>query len=373
MDVLARGCLEMSFASDPSSIELLFYVDYERYDESSMPIWTNQSEDAPGGLLSVGGELASTSSASTSLALRQVRLAQGPEKQGGPTKLVQGASSFGMLVRRKGQGTSASQTFIILGDSLTDLQACDRTTAEVFRFMAHQRSQCSLGARAFKCHVRMVTVDHYAANLKAERALKYDRDWLSLVIGCEARTVAGIHTKVMQLVDYDICGAINLSCSVLIAGFMGKFRACLKTVVKSRLLWPPCPPCGGILPDQLLCTGCVALTIGWSRSSVMQRRALLRLLPCGDWRKHDVVETYVHPMAELPDRESYAEDIANSLTQGLAWHKFLVYPRHRWLGCEAAISQPTLLAACHGLLEPTVSLFCATVGKVRKVLTFGVW
>lgn len=100
---------------------------------------------------------------------------------------------------------------------------------------------------------------------------------------------------------------------------------------------------------------------------MMQRRALLQLLPSGDWRNRQQVEVYVHPsMVELPDKDAFATRIANSLSQGLAWHKFAIYPRHRWLGCEAAISQPTLLDACHGLLFPTYEKFCATVGKLRQ-------
>ena len=98
----------------------------------------------------------------------------------------------------------------------------------------------------------------------------------------------------------------------------------------------------------------------------MRKKALLSMLPVGDWRKRDIVEVYMSPLIErisIADKDRAASAVASSLAQGLAWHKLVIYPRHRWLGCEAAISQPTILEACHGLLRPAYQQFCAMVGK----------
>ena len=271
-----------------------------------------------------------------------------------------------MLVKKKGAGQGDDRFFIIMGDTFTGLQACDRTTAEVLKFLIQQRSGASLGARAFASKARVATVDHYAAILKAERSLKMDLDCLSLVVGCEAHSVAGIHTKAMALMDADISGALHLALAVEMAGTMAKFQESIKQTVIARLVWPPArgqPPAAATL-YRLRCIQ--ALTIGWTRSSTMQRRALLRLLPLGDWRKRDCVEIFVdESVEELPPKEDFAWNIANSLTQGLAWHKLAKYPRSRWLGCEAAISQPILLDACHGLLRPSFEHFCMSVGKLQ--------
>lgn len=372
-DLSARASLETKMAGSPSQYELVFYVDYERYDEATMPVTTERVAPASANRSSVpsGSELAKP----IRTLMSQVALGEPRGKEQGTTKIVQSLQTYGMLVKRKpGPGDEqGGQYFCILGDSFTNLQACDRTTGEVLKFLIQQRSACSLGAKAFSGKARLVTVDHYAANFKAERSLKRDLGWLSLVVGCEAHTIANLHSKTMQLIDQDITGALHLALAVEMAGMMSKFRASLTEVIAQRLTWPPLrgTPSHAAAQHRLRCIQ--ALTIGWTRSSTQQRRALLCLLPLGDWRLRDRVEAYANDVADgLPEKETFVANIASSLTQGLAWHKLAKYPRSRWLGCEAAIAQPALLDACHGLLRPAFELFCKKLGAKVAVSASGV-
>lgn len=219
----------------------------------------------------------------------------------------------------------------------------------------------SLGAKHFETKVRMTTTDRYAANFKAEADLVRDRlGWILLGFGCEAHGVSNIHTKALECVQEDVRGFVNLGLAVRQTGAMLCFRNCLQQVVKDRIVWPPLrgePPAAA---TDFRLQAITSLTDGWSRCSALQRRALLQLLPNGDWRKQGVVEVYLHDsLPEPPTKKQFVEEVASSIVRVLTWHKFQVYNQSRWLDAEPAITQPTLIQACHGLLRPTFELFCA--------------
>jgi len=362
-DIQARHTLEAWVSTSSIVFEPVFYVEYDRHDESSMPISVTTTVKAAG---FCGGSSASACSTKALAVVDQFTTTLPDSKEIGPAKIVQSIQNFGMVFKKKAApgSSEADAYFLLVGDSLTALQACDRTIAEVLRHLVKLRSCATLGSRPFRSKARMVTVDRFSGNLKAERALQHDLQWLSLVIGCEAHGVARVHTKALGLMDFDISGAMHLALSVTMAGTMQKFKRCVREVIAERLAWPPLRGQPTVDAEQYRLRCICALTNGWSRASSMQRKALLHMLPSGDWRKRNVVEVYVSPeVKNLPDKELLINNFAHSLAQGLAWHKLAVYPRHRWLGCEAAISQPTLLDACHGLLRPAYQKFCKMVGK----------
>ena len=367
-DILARRSLEFQVGSREADCELVFYVEYERYDESSMPVSIRHSP--VDGFCTESSESGPTSSASTS---RQVAkkgrwaLPDTPaQSSSGVTKLVQSIQSYGMLLKKKGGEGGGGQDcyFMVIGDSITPLQAVDRTTAEVFRHLWRSCTCASLAAKGFASKARAVTADHYAAQLKAERVIRNDLKWMSLIVGCEAHKVAQVNGRTMSIVDDTITGAIHLALSTTLSGMTDKFRASLREVIEERLDWPPR---FGAPPDdaQRYRRQCIeSLTLGWSMTSTWQRRVLLSMLPSGDWRKRDCVEVYLPVNTDpLPEKRVVAADMARGLTRGLAWYRLAIYPRHRWLGCEAAISQPAIIDACHGLLRPAYERFCSKVGK----------
>ena len=66
-------------------------------------------------------------------------------------------------------GAEGDGHFVIAGDTLTLLQAVDRTTTDVFLQLARLRSGASLASKGFRTTARVVTGHPYAAQLKAER------------------------------------------------------------------------------------------------------------------------------------------------------------------------------------------------------------
>ncbi|CAK0802016.1 unnamed protein product, partial [Prorocentrum cordatum] len=366
-DLMARKSLEERIASLQSDkYELDFYAEYDRYDESTMPVTVSKPSEADDLARDSGMEVACPQA----VLVKALSTGRRSLKDSGRAKIVQASVGFGMVVRKLAtHAGGGDQYFSIVGDTITSLQTCDRTTAEVLKHLALSRSGASLGAKRFKVKARVVSIDHYAANLKAERSIKADLEWLSLVIRCEAHSVSTIHTRVMDLFTFDVSGALHVSLAVELAGMMDKFRASLRAVIIERLVWPPLRgrPSADAERHRLRCIH--ALTVGFSKASKLQQQALLRSMPLGDWRKRDVVEVYLTGLVgELPSKAVLAKEVAHSLVQGISWHKFAKYPRNRWLGGEAAISQPTLIDACHGLLRPTFEHFCRSVGK-RAMIT----
>ena len=130
---------------------------------------------------------------------------------------------------------------------------------------------------------------------------------------------------------------------------MDNFRQCFREVIAKNLVWPP------------LATSPCAIVSGAVHQGTHQA------LPAGDWRTKDRVEVYFPLSGTVVRlRRSVVHLVARGLTRAITWHKLAIYPRHRWLGCEAATSQPALLESCHGLLLPACAGFCYVVGdKVR--------
>ena len=81
------------------------------------------------------------------------------------------------------------------------------------------------------------------------------------------------------------------------------------------------------------------------------KRALLLLLPNGNWRRTDRVEVYVAgtPFQGMSD-ESLRELVAQGLQFALAATPPSKYPRHRWTGADLAVDSMGLALAVHGLL-----------------------
>lgn len=204
-------------------------------------------------------------------------------------------------------------------------------------------------------------MDHYAAQLHAERQIKLDRQWLLLLVGCEVHSVGNIHSKTLELLKPTASGILHLGLSMQLGGMMDKFRACLRLEIAERLVWPPVVGQSSLdaARHRLRCIG--TMTIGWTKVSAVQRRVILQLLPAGDWRDYRIT-TYLRPgQTDIPDEATYRDEVSKSIADALAWHKFAILRQDRWLGAEACVAQPALLALCHRLLELAYERFCASL------------
>ena len=79
--------------------------------------------------------------------------------------------------------------FVITGDTLTPLQAVDRTAIDVFMQLARFRSGASLASNG-RTPAWVVTVNHYGAHLKAERVMQVELGCVPFFIGCETHKFA---------------------------------------------------------------------------------------------------------------------------------------------------------------------------------------
>lgn len=341
----------------------MLYIDAEMYDEATMPVVVSTAAVKQEGLVSESSAV----HAQPALAMHQPVQSdaqRGSEEQG-ITKIVQRSQGFATLVRQR-QTHDRSGFALFIGGTIQGLQAVERTTAETLLRLIHARSACSLGAKAFRTKLRLAVVGRYAANFKAEREVRREREWLGLAIGCEVHMVSGIHTKALACFDSSISGAIHLSLSMDLAGMMEKFRGCLRKVILQRVTWPPLRGEPSSEAKRYRIHAISSLVVGWGRASRLQRAAILLALPMGDWRRTDRVEVDLSlHHTELPDKKAFLTRFADSLANGLSWNKSAKYPRHRWFGAEESISQPCLMQACHGLLAPAYAEFCKQFDKPK--------
>ena len=106
-------------------------------------------------------------------------------------------------------------------------------------------------------------------------------------------------------------------------------------------------------------------------AGALVRRLLLATVPNGDWRAHKV-QFYVDlaPKGMAVDQASVLQFVTGGLMGALAASQPCLYPRHRWVGADIAVSELAVLEGCHRLLSTTFAQFCAahTRGAARDNL-----
>ena len=371
LDILFRGILERGLAAS-NDFEHIAYIDYERYDEVTLPVTAREAFQGRT-TLAIGTVDDALAEREQRVAVSRVSKKRKMTTHTGVTRILQSSSEYGMLVAKKQQGPvpkGPKKYAIILGKAISGLQCSDRSTGEVMREMAFARSGVSLGIRAFKTKLRVTMSDACSSNKKTERQIKLDRSALKmqcLSLHCAAHVIAAIHTKTMDLVKPMVSGVHHLAKSVQLGGMMGRLRRSLKSVIKDRMVWPPLHGQPTVEATQHRCRCIGAMTSGSRRSTALQQRVSLQGLPLGDLRKLGIVETYYPAgVTQVPDKEEYSEEFSDTLSEGLMWFAFERYRLDRWFGAESAVSQPLLVVLCHGLLLPAFMKFCEGLGT--KVL-----
>lgn len=373
-DLMYRLALEhivASYAAKAPEVKLLLYVDYELYDEASFPLMIAEALKAQGNLASL--ELATSDSSLATLGQFVAAASRSLGKEPGVAKVVQSISQFAMLMSIQTSADPNDVAFVsVVGESVFGLEAVDRTTAEVTVQLIRQRCMVTLAALHFEDKLRLTMTDHYGANFKAERVRQIElMHWLFLVLGCEAHSTAIVAKRSSNAhFDADISGFKHLASAMAPAGYMNLFRQSLTEVIIERMVWPPLrgePPLAAI---RYRLAAIASLSNEWCGLSALQRRALLQMVPNGDWWTPDVVEWYLHEsIVELPAKEHFQKAIAESTVAALCWHKFSEFNGKDWFGLEATVTRPTLIQACHGLMQPAFARFCTKLGakQVRQL------
>ena len=174
--------------------------------------------------------------------------------------------------------------------------------------------------------VRIATSDKLVANMKAERELCREKGpWLHLHAICDVHRVSTMQSRSLGHVKELVSRMVHLSLSLRMSGDMKWFRACMRTVVESKL--------------TLLQGACSAKAADY-RSYILElfvargqfaakRRSLLWVWCNGDWRNKSAIEHYVDPAGP------FAEEVVNAFLSALASRQSSVFPRHRWTGCDS--------------------------------------
>ena len=195
VELSRRSALEATIASLPrETYELVLYVDYEKYDETAMSVTTSESRLQPS-RLERPAHGAPAPPVAAHLDMSAIALPQTGHllKERGPTKIMQTATQYGMLLKRV--DSDCVRYIQILGSTITGIQVCNRTTAEVQKRLSDLRATVCLGSQQFMNTLSMSMTDGYAASFRAERCLAAERDWQQLGLRCETHIISGLHTK----------------------------------------------------------------------------------------------------------------------------------------------------------------------------------
>ena len=258
------------------------------------------------------------------------------------SKIVQTGSVFGCLLDVGGK-------FVLIASSVIvcHLQVLERCTAQCMHQALMQHSVANQVANTFEDKVRTAATDQNSANIVCEKSILCEnelRGWLGIHNFCDVHTTARVFKRVFGLVQDDIRGLVRHSLSLGIAAEMNKFRRALRAEIRHRgvrVLRGQAP-----LDAQRHRQFMMHLFVSRGKNLV-PKRALLSLLPNGDWRSYEL-QMYIGDASEI-SKERAEAIFCNGLVTALAGCMFATYPQHRWLGCDISVDQCGVLEMVHGL------------------------
>ena len=157
---------------------------------------------------------------------------------------------------------------------------------------------------------------------------------------CDVHATALVNGKVFGLVEGDITGLIRCALSLRIGNAMGTFRKCLRAEIESRfeLLHGRLPPDALVHKRTMLSLFCRTGT------NLAVRQLLMVLCPNGDWRapKVQFYKPLQGPLSRATDEE-LLEHVVSGLMIALCSTMPEVYPRHRWVGCDVALDNLSII------------------------------
>jgi hypothetical protein len=354
----ARWELEVALSRPRPAVQCVLYLDAARYDETPMMV------------RSAGASSTSTSTPTSrnerfsgALPLAPLEHAVQWSPNDGEcastvsphSKILQTESTYGMLLR-------VNDKFIgVMGSVVCNLQLLETCSARCLMASQVALSSITPACGMFKHRVRLSSTDRAASNILCEKNMATQlKDALfdSVRLGCDVHAVSRIHTKVFSLAEPQVTGVLRHALSLAGGAHMNLFRKAIRLEIRRR---------GGVKLIQ----GAPSLALRRRREyflrlfaargrNVIAKRALLLLLPNGDWRSHQV-EMYVASDSAMTAEEA-ERLLANGLVTALAGHMFELYPRHRWCGADLAFDRCGLMEAVHNLGSGSYRQFMALLG-----------
>lgn len=350
----SREALETSLATQVPRNALLYYLDFCAYDETPLPVALRGD---------IGADHKAprpTTSDENALARLGLTLDLGPKSglarclwnKQGIQKVLQTFQKGAMLLR------VGNLHIAIICPTLCPIAILDRTTAIVLKDCQDKLSCVSRAGLFFQQQARAVSIDGYAANICAERAIADERkpNWSSLPITCDIHKTARCYARTFSLLDSNVIGMIRCAMSLRNGGAMTRFRRCMREEIADRLeVKFGRPPVDATRHKK----GLLKLFVSHG-NNLHLRRLLLALCPNGDWRS-DRVEHYVQEgQADPRPRESILSHVTAGLITALCASQPALYPRHRWTGADLATDALGIMECCHRLLSTSYLRFAAS-------------
>eukprot|EP00971_Amphidinium_carterae_P328392 6460245-Amphidinium_carterae.2 len=216
-------------------------------------------------------------------------------------------------------------------------------------------------AKQFRMQARIATTDQHLANILCEKLMTASSEgqWTSLHLFCTMHQAARCMTRSFVLVEEHVSGLVNYALSLGIGANMIGFRAALASVLAHRpLLIHRMTPPAHVVQYQT----CMLDLFCSTGTRQKERRLLLEHLATGDWHKCDVLEIYIAESIDV-DTNLLVQNYIQGLLYALCNKSFTTYPRHRWLGCDAAVDEICLLQSCHGLASAAYQHWCYCLGR----------
>ena len=216
--------------------------------------------------------------------------------------------------------------------------------------------------------VRIATSDKLVANMKAERELCRERGpgWLHLHAICDVHRASTMQSRSLGHVKELGSRLVHLCLPLRMSGHMKWYRACMRTVVESKLTLLH-GACRAKAADY--CSYILEVFVARCQFAA-KRRSLLWVWCNGDWRNKSAIEHYVDPAGHFAQTRSYiSREVVNAFLSALASRQPSVFPRHRWTGCDLACDEVGLLLSVHNVSHDSYLAFLVSCG-VRRARPF---
>ena len=258
---------------------------------------------------------------------------------------------------------------VVVSSGMCHLQLLERCSVRCMLAAQLATTSVTHACARFKHRLRMSTTDAAAANPLCERTFASqmaDARFHVTHTLCDVHVVARMQKRVHDPMASCVTGVLQHALSLQSGASMNLFRAALRAVIRER---------GGVklIHGSLLAAATrrrasfLRLFCARGRNAIA-KRALLLLLPNGDWNSRRP-EMYV-PSQQSQVTAAEAERImSNGLVTALAGSSFELYPRHRWCAADLAIDSSGILEVVRELGCGAYTHYLALLGHCQSKQT----
>ena len=359
--------VQIEEALDHGHLDLVLYLDLARYDETPMKVRhellsSNVSDDAfaGSGTTTAGASGASVGASPATLTSTAVSVAKMFSSEGRYCLLVRGTDTTEA-------GPAKERYYLIKGSTLTWNQILGAGTAALMAKALQETRAVSSNAEHFFWKTRVCTTDEASSNILCEKILESHRPatWSLLHLPCNAHKAARAMSRSFELVSEHVSGMVNFALSLQVGASMHDFRLALSAVIAHK----PLVLLKGALPQEVSeHQDFVLHTFGSTGTRLAERNFLFKSICRGDWRRSDRLELYVPPGLEV-DLAEQRRLMEKALLMTIAQRNFATFPKHRWLGADAALDQVALAFAVHNLGAEAFLVMCQALQSKKPAAT----